>query len=60
MINDEIRQAIHNKVSGEELAHLAVRNGMIPLMEDGMEKVRTGITTHAEILRQASVDTGEE
>ena len=60
LVNDSIRQAIHNKVSGEEIAKLAEQNGMIPLLEDGMQKARAGLTTQAEILRLAAAGPGEE
>ena len=39
--------------STAEVRNKAVEEGMIPLMTDGMMKVRDGITTPAEVLRNA-------
>ena len=60
MINDVIRTAIHEKVSGKELSNLAREQGMIPLLDDGRRKVAEGITTREEILRLAAADFEEE
>jgi type IV pilus assembly protein PilB len=46
-----IREAIMRKASATELKELAVKNGMTTMLEDGMEKVRTGETTLEEVLR---------
>jgi type IV pilus assembly protein PilB len=50
-VNDEIRQLVIKKVSAEEISAAAVRNGMIPLMRDGINKASGGITTIEEVLR---------
>jgi type II secretory ATPase GspE/PulE/Tfp pilus assembly ATPase PilB-like protein len=53
-IDDEIRSSIAKSSSSAEIAAIARKNGMIPLIEDGREKVAGGLTTEAELLRAAS------
>lgn len=50
VVNDDIRQAIMMRSSASAINETAQANGMIPLLEDGMKKVRAGITTEAEVL----------
>ena len=52
-LNDEIRRAINKNVPSSELERLAIANNMIPLREDGLAKVRAGITTAEELARSA-------
>lgn len=52
MVPDEhIHNAIVSKAPAEEIRKLARASGMITLMEDGIEKVRAGLTTVEEVLR---------
>ncbi len=51
VLNDEIRSLILSKASSGEIEDAAVRAGMHRLREDGLEKVRQGITSLAEVLR---------
>ena len=53
-IDDELRSAIVEKRPSGEINEIARRNGMIPLLEDGQNKVVAGITTEAELLRIAA------
>ena len=53
-IDDELRSAIVEKRPSGEINEIARRNGMIPLLEDGRNKVVAGITTEAELLRIAA------
>ena len=53
VIDDELRQAILSQQDAGEIAKLAKKNGMTTLMEDGLKKVSTGITTLEEVLRVA-------
>ena len=48
-INDEIRDCINNGDDSAAIAKVAIKNGMRPLIEDGMEKVKAGITTKSEV-----------
>jgi type IV pilus assembly protein PilB len=51
MVNDEIRSMMLGKASNSEIEAAAVATGMHRLRDDGMEKVRQGITSLPEILR---------
>ncbi|MCE5302214.1 MAG: Flp pilus assembly complex ATPase component TadA [Planctomycetaceae bacterium] len=55
-INDEIREMINQGASTERLRDLALRNGLIPLRESGLEKVFNGITTIEEVVRETVTD----
>ena len=50
-IEREMRQAIMHKTSSSELRDIAIRHGMRTLWEDGLEKLRSGLTTADEIAR---------
>jgi type IV pilus assembly protein PilB len=50
-VTDEIRALIVAHAPAVKLAKVAVEQGMTTLMEDGLEKVRSGQTTLAEISR---------
>ena len=52
-LSDNVRMMILKGASTAEVRNKAVEEGMIPLMTDGMMKVRDGITTPAEVLRNA-------
>jgi len=55
--SDEIRTMLLRGGTATELRHQAIREGMIPLIKDGMLKVKENQTTPAEVLRNAfSVD----
>ena len=53
LVHNEIREAINRHASSNEIAALAKQGGMKFLLEDGMEKVRMGITTESEVKRSA-------
>ena len=56
-VSDEIRMMLLKDAIATELRNQAVKEGMIPLVKDGMLKVKDNITTPAEVLRNAySVD----
>lgn len=50
-VNEEIRKLIIKRVSAEEIANAAIKNGMIPLINDGINKASGGITSIEEVLR---------
>ena len=52
-ISDEIRTMVLKGASAIELRARAIEEGMIPLIKDGMLKVKADITTPAEVLRNA-------
>jgi len=56
-ISDNIRMMLLNGASAAELRDQAIKDGMIPLISDGMLKVKDHITTPVEVLRNTySVD----
>lgn len=50
-VTSTIKKLILNKAGGSEIKAAAIKEKMIPLFEDGLEKVQKGQTTVAEILR---------
>ncbi|GAH44237.1 unnamed protein product, partial [marine sediment metagenome] len=56
-ISDEIRMMLLNGTTAAQLRTEAMKDGMIPLIKNGMLKVKANVTTPAEVLRNAySVD----
>jgi general secretion pathway protein E len=56
-ISDEIRMMLLNGTTTTGLRNQAIKEGMVPLVNDGMLKVKDHITTPVEVLRNAySVD----
>jgi general secretion pathway protein E len=56
-ISDEIRTMLLDGANATQLRTQAIKEGMIPLIKDGMLKVKMDITNPAEVLRNAySVD----
>ena len=56
-VSDEIRMMLLNGSTAAELRDQAIKDGMVPLVKDGMLKVKEDFTTPAEVLRNAySVD----
>ncbi len=51
VMNDDFRQMVSTNYKESELLALARANGMRILLEDGLEKVRKGLTTLEEVLR---------
>jgi len=49
--NEEIFEMINERASLKKLRHKALRNGMVPLQLDGIEKVKAGIISIEEVLR---------
>jgi len=56
-ISDAVRMMLLNGTTTTELRNQAIKEGMVPLVNDGMLKVKDHITTPVEVLRNAySVD----
>ena len=53
-ISDEIREMTIERDSADAIRHKAVEQGMRLLRDDGLEKVRLGVTSIAEVARVAS------
>jgi type II secretory ATPase GspE/PulE/Tfp pilus assembly ATPase PilB-like protein/FixJ family two-component response regulator len=51
VMNDDFRQMVSTNYKESDLLALARANGMRILLEDGLEKVRQGLTTLEEVLR---------
>jgi type II secretory ATPase GspE/PulE/Tfp pilus assembly ATPase PilB-like protein len=51
VVDRETRRAIMHKTNSGDLRDIAVRNGMRTLWQDGLDKLRTGLTTADEVAR---------
>jgi len=51
VVNEKIKEAILRKATSTEINALAKQSGMVTMIEDGMEKALSGITTVEEVLR---------
>ena len=51
VVNDEVRDLCLQRASSHRIKEAAIRNGMITLKSDAVEKVMLGITTLEETLR---------
>jgi len=52
-MSDEIRTMLLSGATAAQLRTQAIKEGMIPLMKDGMLKVKADITTPSEVLSNA-------
>jgi general secretion pathway protein E len=52
-MSDTIRTMVTQRVSSSEIRAQAIKEGMVTMMKDGMCKVKEGITTPSEVLRNA-------
>jgi len=50
-MSDSIRMMVSNRTSSSNIRDEALKEGMVSMVNDGMRKVKEGITTPAEILR---------
>jgi type IV pilus assembly protein PilB len=50
-VNDEVRELTIDRSSAERIREVAVQNGMRLLRDDGLEKVRLGVTSIQEVSR---------
>lgn len=51
VVDDDIRELILKDSDSNQLREMAKRHGMRTLIEDGIEKIKAGITTLSEVLR---------
>jgi len=54
-ISPRLRELILDRASTSELRRQAVEEGMLTLRDDGLEKIKKGITTVEEVLRETTV-----
>jgi len=52
-MSDNIRTLVLTGATAAQLRTQAIKEGMTPLMKDGMLKVKADITTPSEVLRNA-------
>ncbi len=50
-ISDEIRKMLLSGTTAHELRNQALKEGMVPMIKDGMMKVKAGVTTPSEVMR---------
>jgi type IV pilus assembly protein PilB len=50
-VTEEIERMVVEKASSEDIARVAIEQGMTPLKDDGMIKVKSGVTSIEEVLR---------
>ncbi len=58
--DDEIKEMINDGATLKSLRGIAVDKGMVPLVLDGIEKVKAGIVTIDEVIRCSYVSDGSE
>ncbi|MCX8031184.1 MAG: type II secretion system ATPase GspE [Thermodesulfovibrionales bacterium] len=51
VVDDDIRRLILKNADSNEIRELARKKGMRTLLEDGIEKIKAGVTTLSEVLR---------
>ncbi len=56
-MSDTIGVMVCNQASSSAVRERAIQDGMISMMNDGMRKVKEGITTPSEVLRNAYITT---
>ena len=56
IVDEEIKKLINAKTSANEIKKLAVAQGMKTLFDDGIQKVKNGITTLDEVLRVTELE----
>lgn len=56
-ITKTIKKLIVDKADADEILKAAINEGMSTMLDDGMEKVKTGITTIEEVLRVTKVES---
>lgn len=53
-ISDELKELITDKASAKMLKDTALKNGLLTLRDSGMEKIKNGITSYEEVLRETT------
>ena len=51
-VDDEIRELVLSGASAYELRQMAIQNGMISLRGSGLQKIREGMTSIEEVVRE--------
>jgi len=53
----EIRKLIAKKADTDEITKQALAEGMTTMLDDGLDKIKKGLTTMEEILRVTKIET---
>ncbi len=56
LMNGQIREMAFQRAPSNKIKQVAMASGMMPLVEDGKEKILQGITTIVEVARHAQVE----
>ena len=59
LLNQQIRDAITNNVSKEELRDLVYGTGTVTMLQDGLTKVINGDTTFNELVKAIDIDDSD-
>jgi len=51
MLDNDVREAILSRASASDIKKIAIKNGMVGMVEDGFLKAKAGLTTIDEIIR---------
>ena len=57
VVSKEIKRLITEKADADEIVKQAIKEGMSTMLDDGIEKVKKGLTTIEEVLRVTKVET---
>ena len=60
MINQDIKDAISSNIRKDELRELVYNSDVITLLQDGLEKVESGLTTFEELLKIIELEEDEK
>jgi len=55
VMDENIREAIDSRKDAGEIRRIAVKNGMITMIDDGIDKVKNGLTTIDEVIRVTKI-----
>ena len=55
-ISDEIKEMILNRATSREIKRKAIENGMLTLRHSGLIKIKKGVTSVEEVLRETVRD----
>ncbi|OQX83058.1 MAG: hypothetical protein B6D63_06810, partial [Candidatus Latescibacteria bacterium 4484_7] len=53
-VSEEVREMILNRASSTEIRNQAIKEGMITLRQDGIYKLKEGVTSLEEVLKETS------
>jgi len=59
VMSDKVRDLVLRRASVNEIKEVAIKSGMRTLFDDGMVKVKKGITTIKEVLRVTEIEASE-